>query len=169
LLELLVVIAIIGILASIVTVSLNSARANSRDATRKAQLTEIAKALSRYHLENGTYHIPGTGSLGGWFGYPYPGNISIGQGLVNAGLINRVPSDPLIGSPETTILGSQRNYMRYCNPGCATTPRVSCLFTDLENPDAADIATVDNSGIAAATITSLKTTYNMSYAVCTRS
>jgi len=46
LIELLVVIAIIGILASIVLVSLTSARAKGRDARRVSELKEISKLIA---------------------------------------------------------------------------------------------------------------------------
>lgn len=55
LIELLVVIAIIGILASIVLASLNTARIKSRDARRIADIKQIQLALELYFDANGNY------------------------------------------------------------------------------------------------------------------
>lgn len=55
LVELLVVIAIIGILASIVLVSLNSARERSRDARRVADINQMRTALETFHLDDTAY------------------------------------------------------------------------------------------------------------------
>jgi prepilin-type N-terminal cleavage/methylation domain-containing protein len=55
LIELLVVIAIIGILSAVVLVSLNSARAKSRDARRLSDLRQIMTALEIYYNDNGAY------------------------------------------------------------------------------------------------------------------
>lgn len=58
LIELLVVIAIIGILASIVLVSLNTARSKGRDTQRIAAVKQIQTALEMYFDAAGRY--PGT-------------------------------------------------------------------------------------------------------------
>lgn len=55
LIELLVVIAIIGILATIVLVSLNSARSKARDTQRVADLRQIQTALEMYYDSTGAY------------------------------------------------------------------------------------------------------------------
>src|SRR6056297_806632 len=55
LLELLVVIAIIGILSSIVIVSLSDSRAEARNAQVLSQMLEYEKALNLYFAENGVY------------------------------------------------------------------------------------------------------------------
>ena len=62
LIELLVVIAIIGVLASVVLVSLNSARVKARDTRRKADLKQINQALELYYDANGKY--PQAGGCG---------------------------------------------------------------------------------------------------------
>ena len=55
LVELMVVLAIIGLLSSIVLVSLNAARIKARDATRKSQVSEFKTALELYYSRNGNY------------------------------------------------------------------------------------------------------------------
>ena len=55
LIELLVVIAIIGILATIVLVSLNNARESARDTKRISDLRSSQLALELYYAEHATY------------------------------------------------------------------------------------------------------------------
>ena len=55
LIELLVVIAIIGILATIVLVSLNTARQKARDTRRASDLRQVALALEMYYDDNNSY------------------------------------------------------------------------------------------------------------------
>lgn len=55
LIELLVVISIIGLLASVVLVSLNSARTKAKAARAAADLRQIGTALSMYLDDNGIY------------------------------------------------------------------------------------------------------------------
>lgn len=55
LIELLVVIAIIGLLASVVLLALNSARAKARDAKRVADLRQFQTAMELYANDNPGY------------------------------------------------------------------------------------------------------------------
>lgn len=57
LIELLVVIAIIGILASVVLASLNSARLKSRDTARAAQISQAKTAIEMFFIDNGRYPL----------------------------------------------------------------------------------------------------------------
>lgn len=65
LIELLVVIAIIGVLASVVLVSLNSARTKARVARSLTDLKQLQTALELYYDANGSYPL----SSGGWGGF----------------------------------------------------------------------------------------------------
>jgi prepilin-type N-terminal cleavage/methylation domain-containing protein len=55
LIELIIVIAIIGLLAVIVLVALNTAKAKSRDASRKTTVHQIESALELYYADNASY------------------------------------------------------------------------------------------------------------------
>jgi len=81
LIELLVVIAIIGILASVVLASLNSARRKSRDARRLADIKQLQVALELY-FDSNTNAYPGTLKL-------------LTTGCGGAPCIAAIPNDPL--------------------------------------------------------------------------
>lgn len=95
LIELLVVIAIIGVLASVVLASLNSARRKSRDARRVADIKQMQLALELYFDANGEYpdatsklapnHIPAipTDPVG-QVAYPYGAYVSTTIGAASA-------------------------------------------------------------------------------------
>jgi len=61
--EMLVIITIIGIISSVVLVSISSFRANARDVVRYSDLENVQLALHLYHDKNGSY--PSTG--GDWW------------------------------------------------------------------------------------------------------
>ena len=91
LIELLVVIAIIGMLSSIVLVSLNPSRAKARDAQRIAAINQMITALELYYDDHGSY--PGTTN---WY-YDCDGNTSW-HNLFDSALsqyLPEIPDDPL--------------------------------------------------------------------------
>ena len=66
LIELHIVIAILGILAAIGLISFTSSQAKSRDAKRKAHLSQIAQALELYYNDKGKYpNTDGSGNIRG--------------------------------------------------------------------------------------------------------
>ena len=88
LIELLVVIAIIGILATIVLVSLNTARQKARDTKRLGDLRQVALALEMYYDDNGEYpDVAATCTAATW---------DTMAGLIEAGgYMTVVPDDPM--------------------------------------------------------------------------
>ena len=106
LIELLVVIAIIGLLSSVVLVSLNTARVRARDAQREGDLHNVVQAFELYYLSHGNYPNSVT-----------TGDAACGNGtyclapiittyLVPNNYIGGAPSDPRYANTTT-------NY-RYC-------------------------------------------------------
>lgn len=81
LIELLVVIAIIGVLASIILASLNTARIKARDTRRIADIKSIRTALELYFDKNATYPV-GTEADADY------------ADLITQGFISAIPQDP---------------------------------------------------------------------------
>lgn len=144
LIELLVVIAIIGILASVVMVSLNSARGKARDATRKSQLSELQKAVELYNIDNNNY--PNTD---GWI---YDSTGTLHTALV-PDYIKVIPKDPTFKAGGN---GYYR-YMYYSN----NTQGWYCFYAQLES-----ISSPDSSYTDAPYQPGGSGGYGMNYAVC---
>ena len=120
LIELLVVVAIIGILATVVLASLNSATARARDARRLADMKTIRDALIMYELDNG--FIPTTSSYGeyntgGWDISTEGGFLTF---LVEDGYLGSVPIDPINDAPGS-ITGDTYGYQYFCYPSGGNT------------------------------------------------
>ncbi|MFZ2835796.1 MAG: prepilin-type N-terminal cleavage/methylation domain-containing protein [Candidatus Saccharimonadales bacterium] len=100
--ELLIVIVIIGILAAITIVAYNGIQNRARDAQRKSDLSQIAKALQMYKLDNGSYPSISSGCASGssgngngYFNSVYGGTTkSIGRCLVDDGKLTAELKDP---------------------------------------------------------------------------
>ena len=137
LIELLVVIAIIGVLASIVTTALNSARVKARDASRRAELKSIQTALEFYYDTNGTYKVTGSGYNGGgqgWFGFENSGAYSTAVSRV-------LYNDGYLGAPLVDDIQQSPGYMIYiCNNG-----QEYAVTATLEEPTAEDISNIQTS------------------------
>jgi type II secretion system protein G len=89
LIELLVVIAIIGILATIVLVSLNTARSKARDTRRVGDIRQVALALEMYNDANGSYPaaaVANNCTTGYW--------TTMSTAVSGGGFMTAVPTDP---------------------------------------------------------------------------
>ncbi len=86
LIELLVVISIIGLLSSIILVSLNTATSKARDVARLSDLNAMRTAIELYASTVGHYPITSTCSTPTWIGYG--GSWSVAQGCLTLGGAN---------------------------------------------------------------------------------
>jgi len=128
LIELLVVIAVIGLLASIVLVSLGPARARARDTKRIQTLNQMAKALQLYYDRYSKYPNSSLAGVGCWPNWESgsvlnPSNSEFLPELVSEGYF---PSIPIETNPTSSTDAWQQcsyRYMRVTNPcgGCTGT------------------------------------------------
>jgi len=105
LIELLVVVAIIGLLASIILASLNTARQKGRDARRIADMKEIQTALELYYSDHNAYPTAATQATAA----------TALTALVSGGYMSVVSDDPLGGSYHYVYLApSATATTKYC-------------------------------------------------------
>jgi len=110
LIELLVVISVIGMLAAIILVSLNSARAKARDARRIADVQQIYKALELYYLNNGSVPSCSNGGYAGGCDFVNPAFVGAADSTQDGQFLPFLSSytsnairDPLNRSPHYYI------------------------------------------------------------------
>ncbi len=117
LIELLVVIAIIGVLTTIVMVSVNDLRARARDDRRLADMKTISDALGLYRVQQSTYPIAATAIT-------ITGSDAELSAILKAdGVIQAVPSDP-----NPTVSGGGYTYQSSADG--STFVLKFCLETD---------------------------------------
>lgn len=109
LIELLVVISIIGILATLVTANLNSARSRARDAARKSDMRNIATGLRLYFNDRGNFPADG-GSVKKIYGCGSAGTTLCDWGSTwtvgTTTYMSVVPKDPLTDQTYRYVLGA---------------------------------------------------------------
>ena len=102
LIELLVVIAIIGLLATIVLVSLNNARNKANDAKVKSDLSQIMLGIEMHYADESSYPIAGTcggnGIIATAAGVVCSGNALTDITTGNTTYIQRLPDHPVSGT-----------------------------------------------------------------------
>jgi len=159
-----VVVAIIGLLASVILASLNTARGKARDAKRESDLNNIQIALEMYYDKYGTYLVAGTGYTAGGVscgcGFIGEENVlpwyptAVTRGLYNAGFLSAPLVDDPIQSPGYMI------YLSACPSGQSYS-----LSATKEYPTAADIAHIQTVCNGATIRATPPTGYGKNYAV----
>ncbi len=117
LIELLVVMTIIGILSSVILISVNKTREDARDAQRLTEIRHFINTLEIYRLDNGTYPPSDTSSPGCTGPTCLAG---LKKYLVDTGYTTAIPLDPKHGDSD---LG-----YRYCRLNPAQGNYYSIIF-----------------------------------------
>ena len=121
--ELLIVTVVIAILSAISVVAYSGIQARARDTQRLQDITSIAKALELYKAQTGNYPTAVGNSTGGWEVSSNPnGNHAFLQQLVDAGVMAKVPVDPVNTGDMTMADAKVYAYYRYPagQNGCPT-------------------------------------------------
>jgi len=118
LIELLVVIAIIGLLSSVVLVSMKGARAGARDARRAQEIKQISTALELYYNKYEAYPIGSAGSdRSCWINNEGYSSCHPLGALKDAGFMPRVPIDPGTNAYTATSPCENSQFYSYWSDG----------------------------------------------------
>ena len=128
LIELLVVISVIGLLAGLIMVNFNAARARARDVQRKSDLDQVKKALRMYYNDNNLYPETGSGNKIKACGQPPTTTFEWGMQFACGGMVymKALPTEPSVDQVyqyQQTASGQD-----------------FCLWATLENKSDGDIA-----------------------------
>lgn len=129
LIELLVVIAVIGMLSSIVVVSLGPVRAKGRDARRQTDIQSIQTAMEAMAADSTTGNYPLTGTAGTTAPSLSP-------------YLLKVPTDPGTGTAE---------YEWVKNDTDADSKKKYCAYAELEAPSTTTYFCASEQGTASST------------------
>lgn len=139
--ELLIVIVVIGILVALVISTFSNAQARARDAQRKSDLAQIAKAFHLFNNDNGHYLGVGSGcghngDGNGWYHYDYDGATttlrSMSQCLLDGKYISSNMVDPLNSKGCTVVPNTtpaENDCFHYMKYECGNS---SYLYANLE-------------------------------------
>jgi len=115
LMELLIVVTIIGILTVIGLGSYRSSQAKARDTKRKADISNVSKALTMYYNDHGRFPEANDGEI---MGAAWGGEFSSLEGVI---YMKKLPSDPINNVEYIYETDENGSYYR--------------LYTILENPN----------------------------------
>lgn len=146
LIELLVVIAIIGILATIVLVSLNTARQKARDTRRLGDLRQIALALELYYDDATPNSYPAAGGTGSCADAEWT---SLSTALTGGGYMSAVPDDPVGNTTYFYGYGTKSDNLDYILKAKLENEKNSALADDYDNAAAEyGCLCADNQGVS---------------------
>jgi general secretion pathway protein G len=123
LVELLVVIVVLGILASISIVAYNGTQGRARDSRRQNDISELAKGLELYYLDNHKYPTSGgaTVTTNTW-NTTADASWSTFVTALKPYMDNNVPSDPTSTPNANIMTPNGYNYAYFSN----SSPTVTC-------------------------------------------
>ncbi len=131
LIELLVVVSIIGMLSSVVLVSVQGARNKAKDAKLILEVKELQKALELYRLDNGKYpgNVAGEhyyhGTRNNCIGNPGDGGAQNGHTLTEAGMFDNTFTSKYMPTLPTELVSCGIYYIAFSNS--AEESSINCI------------------------------------------